>query len=73
MAQQYMSHMKCCATCTYWLGERKIIDAFGAHLSVPSSMQKGKCTSRNSGWRNQDKQAGFGLTCRGWEKWGALK
>ena len=70
MAQSYPSSWKYCATCAYWGGARES-DYFGKNVKVESSMAKGKCLCRASGWRNQDKQASS--SCNRYEKWPVLK
>ena len=70
MSQSYPYSWKQCATCSYWGGTRST-DRFGEHVSVDSSMTKGKCMNRSCQWSNQDKPAGF--ACNSFEKWPVLK
>lgn len=70
MSQQYPANWKHCATCSFWTGSRET-NVFGEYSKVDSSMAKGKCMCQNSGWKNQEKQAGF--SCQSFQKWSVLK
>lgn len=71
MAQQYPSTFKNCGTCNYWGGSREVHTS-GRRVTCESSMSKGKCLSKSSGWSNSSgKQAN--ATCKSWEKWSPLK
>ena len=69
MSQQYSSSFKNCATCEYWTGSRET-DNFGQRVEVDSSMSKGRCMCRNSGWSGE-RQAN--ASCNHYEKWAPLK
>jgi hypothetical protein len=59
---------KCCATCAYWAGERKVISA-GAVVETPHPNTSGKC------YENASKTptiAAFGNKCNCYKKWGGL-
>ena len=70
MAQQHLNSMKQCATCAFWSGNREC-DRFGQRVTVPSAMEKGKCSIPTGGWKGQQKQANF--RCTAWQKWSVLK
>lgn len=70
MSQQYPHGFTVCATCAYWAGEREP-DTFGQRVTVESSMARGKCMCRGSGWTHTEKQAC--AHCSSYEKWPVLK
>lgn len=71
MSHQYPASWKQCATCAFWAGKRET-NTYGQYALVDSTMEKGKCMCRGSGWTNQDKQAGSSA-CSSFQKWPVLK
>lgn len=70
MSQKYPGSWDNCATCAYWLGERDV-DSFAQWVTVDSSMERGKCMCRRSGWMRMEKCAS--MSCQQYEKWPVLK
>ncbi|MBP3391945.1 MAG: hypothetical protein J6L76_04075 [Clostridia bacterium] len=70
MSQMYPHSWKLCATCGYWTGTRET-NIFGEWVRVDSSMAKGNCLCRTSGWRTTPRQADS--SCASYEKWVGLK
>ena len=61
---------KCCATCTYWGGQRKI-NSFKDGCTCDKSNVKGSCANPKSSFKNKDTQADYG-SCSKFEKWDVL-
>ncbi|MBO4983967.1 MAG: hypothetical protein J6D23_07895 [Clostridia bacterium] len=70
MAQQFGSHMKFCATCNYWVGQRET-DTFGSYSKVQDFNAKAKCMCPNGPWRNQPRGPMSGCSC--YERWAVLR
>ena len=67
---KYNARAEKCATCTFWGGDRDVIN-FGNYIEVNPNDQ-GACNAEGSTSRHLDsKSAQWG--CNQWEKWGALK
>ncbi|MCR4593477.1 MAG: hypothetical protein K5761_00290 [Clostridiales bacterium] len=70
--EQIMSMTKCCATCDYWMGSRKLFDSFGSRIVVNSRTDHGKCGCSSSGWSSSGETQGC-FSCNSYRKWGVLK
>ena len=65
---QYRSSNQCCATCSYWLGDREL--KHGNFLEVRSEMDKGKCGAL-APTESRTFQACY--RCSKYRKWPVLK
>ena len=61
---------KHCSTCAYWCGARST-NIYGERVELNSTMDKGKCMCRGSGWFNREMQASH--SCQSFKKWEVLK
>lgn len=59
---------KCCATCAYWSGERKVISG-GNGIETPHANTNGKCYEKVS---ISPTTAAMGTSCTHYEKWRGL-
>lgn len=66
--EQVNNNIRCCATCSYWLGERRP-DRLG-FVVVASKMNRGQC-ARHALSEHYIRQACF--ICRDYSKWAVLK
>lgn len=70
MASTVNSSNKICASCTFWGGSRKT-DTYGQSITFDSDSTRGRCYSKNGGYRNTDMPARG--VCDKWKKWEALR
>ena len=61
----YTKRQKCCATCQYWEGERKLSSS-KTNAEVQPNV-KGKCQ------RGHGQNQPSGSSCMSWTAWGSLK
>ncbi len=68
MARNYSKNNKCCATCTYWAGSRKLNSG---NISLVALSSSGPCVVERGPWSRKDCKAD--RHCNKWEVWSALK
>ena len=63
-------NMKCCLTCCYWCGERRINSSSDFFAESENCNTKGKC-AKSSSWSSEKEATHFG--CNDWKEWEALR
>ena len=61
---------KCCATCTFWGGDRDSLPR-GTGAKCKSSTEKGTCNNPKSSFKKKEQSCSYG-GCHAYDKWSVL-